>query len=241
MKRMMIVAGALALAACNQGAGGNDANASGGAAVSAPAGSQWTETAAKSPAGGFVLGNPNATVKLIEYGALSCGHCATFSRESKVGLQALIAKGTVSYEFRPFLLSPLDVPAFLLARCNGPTPFFPLSEQLFEAQPEWLGAAQTITPQEQASWQSLAPERLAPQLATKLGLDGFVAQRGIGAQTAQACLSDKAAIDELVKIREDGAKEFNISGTPTFIVNGRSEPTLDTWAKLEPALRAAGA
>lgn len=239
-RAMTIGVALLALAACNDAAttGGN---AGAAAPVAAPAGSEWTATAAKSPAGGFVLGNPNATVKLIEYGALSCGHCATFSRESKQGLQALIAKGTVSYEFRPFLLSPLDVPAFLLARCNGPTPFFPLSEQLFEAQPEWLGAAQTITPQEQASWQSLAPERLAPQLATKLGLGGFVAQRGIGAQTAQACLSDKAAIDELVKIREDGTKEFNISGTPTFIVNGRSEPTLDTWAKLEPALRAAGA
>lgn len=240
MRAMTIGAAALALAACNETAntGGNGA---GGAPVTAPAGTEWITTAAKSPAGGFVLGNPNAAVKLIEYGALSCGACANFASQSSQGLKAMIAKGTVSYEFRPFLLSALDVPAFLLARCNGPAPFFTISDQMFEAQPQWLGAAQTISPADQQRIQALPPERQAAALAPALGLDQFVAQRGIGAAQAQACLSDKAALDELVKIREDGTKEFDISGTPTFVINGQVNREAGNWATLEPVLRAAGA
>ncbi len=36
-------------------------------AVSAPAGTDWTETVTVTPAGGYLLGNPNAPVKLLEY------------------------------------------------------------------------------------------------------------------------------------------------------------------------------
>lgn len=234
---------ALALAACGGGTDGNNKTAanSSAAAVAAPAGSNWTDTASKTEAGGFVMGNPDAAVKLIEYGALSCGHCADFSAKSKDKLKEYIAKGTVSYEFRPFLLNILDVPATLLARCSGPGPFFALSEQLFAAQREWAGKAETITPADQQAWQGMQPEQVAPALAAKLGLDAFVQQRGVGAEQAKACLSDKAAIDELSKITETGVKDHKISGTPTFLINGEVQGTANTWEAIEPLLIAAGA
>ena len=237
---LSILTVALALAACSKEDAGNNAASPATEGVAAPTGTQWTETASKSEAGGFVLGNPNAKVKLIEYGALSCSHCAQFSAESSEPMKKLIAKGTLSYEMRPFLLNILDMPAFLVARCNGPMPYFPISEQIFADQPNWLGKAQQLTPADQAAWQGLKPEQVAPLIATRLGLDEFVQQRGVAPDKIKACLSDKAAIDELSKITESGVKEFQITGTPTFIVNGTVE-RVGTWKDLEPMLIAAGA
>ena len=239
MKALAFPLLALALAACNGAAG--DGNAGTTAAVAAPAGTSWTETASKTPQGGFLQGNPAAPVKLVEYGALSCGVCGRFSEDSSGPLRGYIEKGTVSYEFRPFPLNALDIPAFLLARCNGPAPFFALSEQMFAAQPQWLGQAQTIAPAEQQAWATTPPEQLAPQLAERLGLTSFAAQRGIGAQKARQCLTDKAAIDELVAIGQQGTREFDVSGTPTFLINGDVAEGVVAWEGVEPLLRAAGA
>jgi protein-disulfide isomerase len=233
---------ALALAACGGDAGGNNTTAanSSASAVAAPKGAAWTDTVSKTEEGGFVMGNPDAAVKLIEYGALSCGHCAEFSEKSSEKLRGFITKGTVSYEFRPFLLGPLDVPATLLARCSGPGPFFAIAEQMFAAQREWLGRTASITPAEQQSWQGLPPEKLAAMIAAKLELDKFVQQRGVGSAQANACLADRAAIDELAKITKDGVDKFQITGTPTFILNGKKEE-VNTWEAVEPLLIAAGA
>jgi protein-disulfide isomerase len=237
----LAIASLLVLSACNKTADNAAAPKSTTAAVAAPAGTTWTETFAVTPEGGMLMGNPNAPVKLIEYGALTCSHCAEFSEKSKDALKVYVAKGTVSYEFRNYLLNVMDVPAALAARCGGPGPFFTISEQLFADQRNWLGKAQAITPAEQQAWQSLAAEQLAPQLAAKLGLDSFVQQRGIGSEKVKACLADKAAIDQLGKMSETATKDFKISGTPTFIINGSVVPETSSWDLLEPKLTAAGA
>lgn len=202
---------------------------------------KWLETTAMTPEGGMVMGNPAAQVKLIEYGALTCSHCATFAKESHDELRAMIAKGTVSYEFRNFLLNPIDVPAAILARCGGPGPFFTISDQLFATQAEWLGATKDITETEQSQWASFPPDLLAQVLADKLGLVKFVRERGIGFEKAKACLSDKAAFDKLTEMQKFGIEQFKVSGTPTFIINGQVAEGIGDWEKLEPALKAAGA
>jgi len=233
---------ALALAACGGDAGNNAMGStnSSAAAVAAPAGTAWADTKSKTEAGGFVMGNPGAAVKLIEYGALSCSHCADFSRESSEKLQGYINKGTVSYEFRPFLLNSFDLPAFLLARCGGPGPFFALAEQMFAAQPDFFAKAQAMSPADQQRLGGLPPQQLAPALATAFGFDSFVQQRGISSSQAQACLTDQAAVNELNTIMQSGNEQFQITGTPTFIVNGDKQ-NVTTWDALEPLLVAAGA
>jgi protein-disulfide isomerase len=203
--------------------------------------SKWLETTSVTPEGGMLMGNPAATVKLIEYGALTCSHCADFSKESHDGLRAMIAKGTVSYEFRNFLLSAIDVPAAILARCGGPGPFFPIADQLFATQAEWLGATKNITQADQSEWANFPPELLAQVLADKLGLVTFVRERGISVEKAKACLSDKAAFDKLTEMQKTGIEQFKITGTPTFIINGLVVDQVGNWEKLEPALKAAGA
>jgi protein-disulfide isomerase len=202
---------------------------------------KWLETTVMTPEGGMMMGNPAAKVKLIEYGALTCSHCADFAKDSHDELRAMIAKGTVSYEFRNFLLNPIDVPAAILARCGGPGPFFTIADQLFATQAEWLGATKDITETEQSQWASFPPDLLAQVLADKLGLVKFVRERGIGLEKAKACLSDKAAFDKLTEMQKFGVDQFKVSGTPTFIINGQVAEGIGDWEKLEPALKAAGA
>jgi protein-disulfide isomerase len=68
----------------------------------APAARDWTRTVSATPEGGYRVGNPAAAVKLVEYGSLTCNHCATFAKE---GMPPLLSRhvrtGRVSYEFRP--------------------------------------------------------------------------------------------------------------------------------------------
>jgi protein-disulfide isomerase len=232
---------ALLTACSGSESAGNNSGPSNTETVAAPAGTDWTATVSKTADGGFMQGNPAAPVKLIEYGAMTCSHCAEFSEKSSKPLRAYIAKGTVSYELRTFLLNVMDVPSSLLARCGGPGPYFQISEQMFAAQREWAGKASTITAAEQQSWSKLTPLQTAATLATKLELDKFVQQRGVGAEQVKACLSDQKALDELGKISETGQSQYQITGTPTFIINGQVIRDANTWEALEPKLKDAGA
>src|SRR6476620_1838945 len=69
-----------------------------------PAGGNWTNVV-NATAAGFMMGNPNAKVKLVEIGSLTCPHCKAFDDE---GVPTLVDKylksGQVSWEFRPYLL-----------------------------------------------------------------------------------------------------------------------------------------
>src|SRR5881398_2842705 len=102
----------------------------------------WTQVVAATPAGGFVLGNPKAKVKLVEYGSLSCPHCRAFDEE---GVPTLLGKfvksGQVSWEFRNYVRDAADLTAALIARCNGARGFFPLVRALYHDQPTWFGKA----------------------------------------------------------------------------------------------------
>ncbi len=245
MKTQILVSLAVAalLTGCSGGDAGNTASETSTPAktVTAPAGTDWVSTVVKTADGGYQMGNADAAVKLIEYGALSCPHCAKFSRESAEGMKALVGKGSLSYEFRPFLIHPQDVPASLLAMCNGPTPFFTIAEQMFAKQDEWLGKSSSITPEEQKSLSGASPLQTAAFMADKLGLISFVGQRGVPKAKAEACLADEQGLDALGKISEQGSSQFKITGTPTFIINGQVQTDTNEWGELEKRLRAAGA
>ena len=67
----------------------------------------------------LAVGDPSG-VPIVEYGSLTCPHCATFSREVLPELKKdYIDTGKVRFIFREFARNTLDVAAFLLARCVG--------------------------------------------------------------------------------------------------------------------------
>ena len=247
MKRIAIgLVSALALASCGGGEEVGNGTAPAPAAppaagAAAPAGTQWVDTVVKTPEGGFRMGNPDAPIKLIEYGSRTCGHCAAFAVAAMEPIKPYIASGKVSFEFRDFLLNEIDVGAALLGQCGGPGPFFPIMDQMYEQQSALLssGPKQGDPSLEQA--QSMTPQQRIAFAAEKFGYLAFVQQRGIPEAQARQCLADTAATEALVKANEAAVKQYSIPGTPTFILNGKVLENTGTWPQVEAALKSAGA
>ena len=242
IKSLLIAAtAAVALASCG---GGDSASAPKGepiAKVAAPAGKAWTDVVSKTEAGGFKMGNPDAKLQLVEYGAITCPGCAQFAAQSTEELNELVNTGVVAMEFRPFLVHGIqDIPGFLLAQCSGPEAFFPLSEQLFADQPNWLGKMSSVTEADQQAMQKMSPPEISMLLGTKMGLVEFVKSRGISEDQAKACLTDKAAIDALIATTERGQKDDGVSGTPFFLLNG-AKLDASSWNQVKGKLVEAGA
>jgi protein-disulfide isomerase len=198
----------------------------------------WSRTVAMTPEGGFRMGNPAAKVKVVEYGSLTCPHCADFSAAAKAPLAAAVRSGKVSFEFRNYVLNGIDVTATLLARCAGPANFFRLTESLYATQAQWVGKISGIPQAQKDQLKALpAGERLG-KLADIGGLTRLAAQAGVAPQKGKACLADEAALDRLGKMGE-AAAALGVEGTPTFFINGRMVHAHD-WAELEPLIRQAG-
>ena len=202
--------------------------------AAAPAARDWTRTVSATPQGGFRIGNPAAPVKLVEYGSLTCSHCAAFSAESKAGLPNYIRSGRVSFEFRNMVLNAADVSASLLARCAGPRGFFPMVDRLYATQPDWLGkvAAQSD------AYASLPDAQKFVRIAEIGGLTSVAAQSGVAPARAKACLVDKAGLNRLVQMYQ-AANALGVQRTPTFLINGRKSDAHE-WAALEPLLKQGG-
>jgi protein-disulfide isomerase len=238
-RKAAAVAVLVALAACNKKAEEPAPHAKTGA-VEAPAGTDWSETVSLTPEGGYLMGNPGAPVKLVEYASLTCPHCRDFSRDAAVTLRDNYVKsGKLSWEFRSFPLNPIDVAATLLATCQGPAPVFKLVEQSYAEQDKWVLPFQKLTKEQQAQIGAMPESQQFLGLAKVGGLDGFYRVRGLPAAKAEACLTDKAKIDAIVAMRDRGIKEDKVEGTPTFILNGEKVEEPPTWTAIEPVIRKA--
>lgn len=242
--RLAAAALALMAAGCNKAdttatpAGGGSSGAT-AAAVPPPAGQDWTEAVSATPEGGFRMGNPDAKVKLIEYASLTCPHCAAFATESASGLADEIRAGRVSWEYRNFMLNGIDVVASLLARCQGPAPFFKLVEQVYAEQPNWIPKFQQITPAQQQQIQALPVDRQPLETAKAGQLIDFFRARGLPEAKAEACLTDKAGMDTLEAIQKRGTEQDGVTGTPSFLINGSPVKDVATWDLLKPKIEAA--
>ena len=209
--------------------------------VAPPKGGNWTDVVNPTAAGGFVMGNPNAKVKLIEFGSLTCPHCKAFDDE---GVPTLVNKyvksGQVSWEFRNYVRDPFDLTASLIARCNGAKGFFPLMRALYENQMGWVGKIQATPQAKLESLQNLPPTQEFVQAAKFAGLQDFAAARGVPVAKSNQCLSNESSITQLVQMTSDATNQFpNFPGTPTFVINGKMVEDTATWALLEPALKKA--
>jgi protein-disulfide isomerase len=231
---------ALALAGCGDG-GGNGAEANGAAPlvqIKAPNG-DWTQTVAATPEGGYRMGNPEAPVKLVEYGSLTCGHCADFSQAGSEPLRERYVKsGRLSWEFRPYLLFPTDPGISMLLKCQGAGPFFRLTDQLYADQRNWAAKLQQLLPAQQQQLEGMSPQQRAVALVRATEIDQFFRQRGMPQAKIDACLADTQSLQQLAALTDRGNRE-GVTGTPTFFINGRIAEGASTWETLEPQLRGA--
>ena len=233
---------ALSLAACGDKEGGNASAASGApvAAVAAPAGTTWAETVAATPEGGFRMGNPAAKVTVTEFASYTCSHCAEFSEKSSEDLRALVNSGKVSFELRNYVRDPLDMTMALLARCGGAEPFFPLSEQFFSNQAAVFEKVQAMGDAPYQAAMASPPQQRFMTLAEGTGLLEFAMQRGVAQDQAKQCLANTKEAEKLAKGVQDATTQYNISGTPTLMINGTVVENANTWEVLRQKLKEAG-
>jgi protein-disulfide isomerase len=232
---------ALGLGACSSSEGeGSLPKGEAIAVIPPPAGQTWSQVVKPVAEYGMLMGNPEAPIKLVEYGSLSCPHCARFAAE---GMQPLIDKyvnsGRVSYEFHSYLIHGIiDLPFTALLNCAAPEAYFPMVEQIYRDQEAILTRVQSAGPQaEQAI--TLPPEQRFPAVAEAFGLTEWVAARGIARDQANECLSKSAEMEKLAAQTQKWSEQ-GINSTPSFFLNGvKTEVT--GWPQLEPLLQNAGA
>ncbi|HYG46523.1 MAG TPA: thioredoxin domain-containing protein [Allosphingosinicella sp.] len=242
--KSLLTAGAAALALFLTGCGDGGGNAQAPASdtplkqIAAPNG-DWSQTVVKTPEGGYRMGNPEAPVKLIEYGSLSCPHCAEFEEQGGPALRDNYVKsGQVSWEFRTYLLFPTDPGVSLLLNCQSESAFFPAVEQLYKDQRNWLGKIQELPQDQLQALGTMPPAQSAGIVARAAGLDEFFRQRGMPSAQIQACLSDPAGLEKIADIKRKG-DEMGVNGTPSFFINGKFYEGPANWTGLEPVLREA--
>jgi len=170
----------------------------------------------------MVLGSTNARVTLIEYASAACPHCAHFHETVFPRLKAnYIDTGKVLFIFRETLTAPAVVAlaGFQVARCNGAS-----NDQYFARIGE-IFADQT---------QMFATGTMQGVLNT---LDEVGAHNGLSPEQVMQCIQDPAGQSRIQRF-DQGSTQFNVTGTPTFILNGQKveDPAVTTYDGLSHIL-----
>jgi protein-disulfide isomerase len=180
-----------------------------------------TTTAATGSAPGYTLtshdrgmGNPKAKVVVLEYAAPSCPVCANFNSATFPQLKAnYIDTGKVYYVFRLFPLRADDAAAEKIARCMPEDKYFPFIDLLFKNQPKW-----------DVEYAGQNPALSAPE-GVHDGMVQLARIAGMSAEQADQCMKDTSQDDTINQIAKDGEQKYNITGTPTIVVDGVAQPS----------------
>jgi len=237
MRIAMMIAGAVALAL----AGGVSAQQ----AAKPAASPNWAATVSITPQGGYRQGNPEAPVKLVEYGSRGCPTCGRFAAEGVEPLRRdFIATGKVSYEYRDYLIHGApDLAMALLNQCVSTARFFPVLDAIYANQKlfeDRLMALVKNQPKQIEAWQKLPPNQTATRFAEAMGLIAFMKTQGLPEAKARQCLADPKLIARIAKTNADAVSVYQVDSTPSFIINGRKMRAF-TWDRLQPELWANGA
>ena len=160
-------------------------------------------------------GKDDSKITILVFESLTCSHCAKFHKDIYPELKKnFIDKGFVKLEYRNF---PLDLAAFNAAKAahckssNGEE----ILHFLYKNQNEWV-KGNTI-------------EELNKNLEKILTSNSF----GID---YNKCINNKNIEDFVLEDRIEGVKKYNVSATPTLIINGEKFEKSLTYKNLEKTL-----
>jgi protein-disulfide isomerase len=149
----------------------------------------------------MTMGNPAAKVVLIEYAAPMCPHCAHFNSDIMPDIKkTYIDTGKVFYVFRVYPIGAPDGVAEKLARCLPKAKYFPFMDQLFRSQQQW------------------DPEFGVQDVRGALLQQARIA--GMSEEQFNTCTADTKEEATINQVASDGQTRYNITGTPTLVVNG---------------------
>ena len=199
----------------------------------------WSAHVAKLPSGAYLVGNPAAKVKLVEYASYTCPHCAAFVAESEpVLLHQMVKSGSTSWEVRNLIRDRIDLSAAVLAHCAPPAGFVALNHAIFAGQPEWLDRATDFQQTNGARLQMYPVLAQLRAYADGAGLTAIGRAHGLTDARIDVCYADQAELDRITAMT--GAVPPGVVGTPAFFVGGKLVAGAN-WATLQPVLLAAGA
>jgi len=203
----------------------------------------WSQTVTTSPIGAFVVGNPAAKVRLVEYFSHTCHICADFTKASALPLKTgYIDRGLVLFEYRNLVRDPVDMTAALLARAGGAKAFVGNHQAIFAAFPAMIAKVQKATEAQKKSWFEGTTAERARKIAADTGLTALMRARGYTEAQLDAALGSEVAQAELTGMTNIGRSADHVEGTPSFFINGRNAE-VTAWpalkSKLDLALKAA--
>ncbi len=162
----------------------------------------------------MVLGDADAPVTILEYSSLTCPHCARFHNETLPRIkERYIDTGKARLVYRDFPFDQTAVLAAAVAHCAGKKRYFGFLEVLFRTQKSW---AESDNPLE------------ALVRVSRLG--------GLKREAIEACIADQELLDRILASRLNGAREFNVNSTPTFIINGEKVVGAQPFERFEEIL-----
>ncbi len=151
------------------------------------------------------IGSPGAPVTIIEYASVMCPHCQTFHVNTWPDVKAkYVETGKVRFIFRELPTQPADLAmaGFLLARCAPEDKYFDVLDVLFRQRGQILQAAATGN---------------AREVYLRIARSANVTEAQF-----DACMRDDEEIKRIQKVGEDGDRLYNVSVTPTFVINGKT-------------------
>lgn len=197
-----------------------------------------------------VFGDANAKVTLIEYLSPTCPHCARMAINVFPAFRDKYVKtGKVRFILRPFARNTLDAGIFMLAETaaknaeagasrtasasasseasSEPPPPAPLPEQYSDVgAAAWEAVIDTFFKTQQVWGLSDKPLDAIKSIAFQLGFNDA---------SFDAALKDTDLFNRVQQERDAAVKDFDISATPTFFVNGKTvmgEKTLDEMSAI---------
>lgn len=199
----------------------------------------WNATVTRTPQEGYLLGNPDAKVKLVAYISYTCPHCAHFEQESDAQLRiGMVGPGKGSLEVRPFLRNPIDLTVTLLAECGPPTKFFLNHSAFLRRQEEWMAPAYSLTDAQKARWSNPDFAVRMRAIASDLKLYDIMEKRGYERAEVDRCLANKPLADRLAQHTKDAVEQDFVAGTPAFVLNGLPLAGTGSWDTLKPQIEA---
>lgn len=187
---------------------------------------------------GHLIGNPEAETRLIEFVSYTCGHCASFAMEGEPAIDlTLLTPGKMAVEVRPVIRNALDLTVTLLAQCGDPAGFKDRHRAFMYSQSQWIAKYRNAPQSQQTIW--ARPDKASRMnAASALGLADMLVQRGQPISEVNDCLMDDAAAKKLIDNGTADRIEFNVTGTPSFALDGKLLENVHHWAALYPVLSA---
>ncbi|MEM5477249.1 DsbA family protein [Pacificibacter sp. AS14] len=170
----------------------------------------------------LVMGDENAPIELIEYASYTCPHCANFhTTVFKQLKENYIDTGKVKFVYREVYFDKYGLWAAMVARCGGDLRYFGINAMLYEQQSEWLAGGKD-----------------AMEIVENLRTIGKKA--GLSDADLDTCMNDGAMAQAMVAKFEAEVAEYDVSGTPTLIINGEKNSNMsyaDLSEKLDDILK----